>query len=152
MNYQFAVTSTTEKEVTTSTMEGTTHTTPTVRTSTVTISSTSGSPILTGSTTITTRCEEENIMTNEMRVPGSSVSVEPTMPDDDIANLLNPNNDKPVTLPGTKAAITIVVDGTITAIEIRGENIKIESIYYTDSTSGELTEVVSITSFTNTFK
>lgn len=91
-------------------------------------------------------------MTNEMRVPGSSVSVEPTMPDDDIANLLNPNNDKPVTLPGTKAAITIVVDGTITAIEIRGENIKIESIYYTDSTSGELTEVVSITSFTNTFK
>lgn len=91
-------------------------------------------------------------MTNEMRVPGSSVSVEPTMPDDDIANLRNPNNDKPVTVPGTKAAITIVVDGTITAIEIRGENIKIESIYYTDSTSGELTEVVSITSFTNTFK
>ena len=107
---------------------------------------------ITGSTTITTRCEEENIMTNENRVPGSSISVEPTIPDDDIANLRNPFNDEPVNLPGTKVALTIVVSGTITAIEIGGENIKIVSIDYTDSTSGELREVVSHTSFTNIFK
>lgn len=152
MNYQFAGTSTTEKQVTTGTMGGTTHTTSTVGPTTVTISSTTGTPILTGSTTITTRCEEENIMTNEIRVPGSSVSVEPTMPDDDIAILRNPDNDQPVNLPGTKVALTIVVGGTITAIEIGGENIKISSIEYADSPSGELKQVVSITSFTNTFK
>lgn len=128
MNYQCAGTSTTEKQVTT------------------------GTPIPTASTTIATRCEDENIMKNVLRVPGSSVSVEPTIPDDDIANLRNPDNDEPVQWPGNKVSITIVVDGTLTAIEIRGDNIEVASIEYTDSPLGELTEVVSITSFTTTFK
>jgi hypothetical protein len=83
-------------------------------------------------------------MTDSSRAPTGSITTNPAINPADLLAILNPSNDSPITLEVSTITITVSVEAEYTAIEVKGDNIKITKAEYIPVGTDVSTPLVSI--------
>jgi hypothetical protein len=95
-------------------------------------------------TEVSTPCDDVNLMTDSSRAPPGSITTNPAINPADLLAILNPSNDSPITLEVSTITITVSVEAEYTAIEVKGDNIKITKAEYIPVGTDVSTPLVSI--------